>query len=200
MESAVRATAARLVATITLSLAAGLAPVHAAPSAQAAARTVQNAQALFERGIAAANQNNNKRALAIYGQIAQRYGKGSPPAARTLAARALLNTGAILGERGDTWGAIAAYHQIDQRFGQDTEPATREVVASALVSKAEALYRQGNLKTAADTYKQLGKRFGKDDSGFIRQLVSITKWRRAEILADDRALSSSSRRTPFNSR
>ncbi|MDR1228421.1 MAG: tetratricopeptide repeat protein [Azoarcus sp.] len=195
-----RNTAVKIVAAAALSLIAGLAPVHAQKrsqhaghqeqaSARAAAR-IQAARTLFDRGVAAANKDNEKAALAAYEQIAQQYNKNDPPAIRVLFAKALLNKGAILGEQGNIKEAIATYQKLDQRLGQDKDPAVREVVASALVSKAEAFYKQGNHKTAIATYSQLGKRFANDNSAFIKHLIAITKWRTAEILADSTALSS----------
>ncbi|MDR3213682.1 MAG: tetratricopeptide repeat protein [Azoarcus sp.] len=184
-----RHAAARLVTAVALSLVTGLTPVHAQKRSVHDTRE-QATQALFDQGVAAANQNDDKTALTIYEQVAQRYGKGSPPAMRTLAAKALLNKGGILGEQGDAKGAIATYQRLDLRFGQDKDQAIREVVASALVSKAEASYKQGDAKAAVATYEQIEKRFAKDGSSFIRQLVAITKWRTAEILADSAALSS----------
>jgi len=149
------------------------------------------AQTLFNQA-ASIEREDPERALVIYEQVMQRFGRATSPFSRLLAARALLNRGGIFGERGDAREAIFTYERIERNFGNERTPAIREVLASALVSKAETFYKQGNTERALATYAQLDQQFGRDDNDFTRRLVEITKWRMTEIqVASNMALSSS---------
>ena len=149
------------------------------------------AQVLFNQARTAERRNPDK-ALAIYEQIAQKFGKNDPPFLRLLAVKALFKKAEILLGKDNTKDAILTFERLESRFGQDKELPVREILASALVSKAEPFYKQGNAEKALATYVQLDRKFNQDESDFIRQLVDITKWRSAEIRSGgNMALSSS---------
>ena len=79
------------------------------------------------------------REVAVYDEVAARYGEDPTPALREQVADALHNKGVALGVLGRSDEALAVYDEVATRYGEDPTPALREVVARAV----SALQEQG---------------------------------------------------------
>ncbi|MDR2882148.1 MAG: hypothetical protein LBV29_09680 [Azoarcus sp.] len=189
--------ATRLIAVTVLLFIAGFAPSHAQPFSRADATPALDtrdipAQTLFNQAVSM-EQESLEKAVPMYEQVMQRYGRASSPGSRQFAARALLNKAGLLGEQGNLRDAITTYERIERNFGNERSPTIREVLASAIVSKAEAFYKQDNADKTLATYAQLEQQFASDENEFIKRLIDITKWRVAEIRLNNPETALSSR-------
>ena len=71
-------------------------------------------------------------ALAVYDEVAARYGEDPTPALREWVAAALVNKGVELGALGRSGEEVTVYEEVAARYGEDPTPALREVVARAV--------------------------------------------------------------------
>jgi tetratricopeptide (TPR) repeat protein len=70
--------------------------------------------------------------IAVWDEVARRFGEAVEPALREQVARALVSKGFTLRQLNRSEEAIAVYDEVVRRFGEATEPALRELVARAL--------------------------------------------------------------------
>src|SRR6185369_15952583 len=98
------------------------------------ASKIQVAKALLYKGITLATINRSEEAIAIYDEVARRYGDATEFPLRMLVATALVNKGVTLGKLNRREEAIAIYDEVVRRDGDATELALQELVGNALNS------------------------------------------------------------------
>ena len=132
----------------------------------------QVARALFSKGTLLKNQGKSEEAIAIYNEIALRFGEDPSPGVREWVAKALQNKGFTLESQGKREEAIAVYHDVALRFGEDPSSGVREPVAMALNNQGIALESQGKSEEAIAVFNDVALRFGEDPSPVVRELVA----------------------------
>jgi TolA-binding protein len=110
-------------------------------------------------------------AVAVFGDIVQRFGRNNDPAIRNAIGVALLKKSEVLRRTGDSQGSIAVYDEIVDHFGRDDSPGARVLSAEALFRKAQSLGRQdGNAATTL--YGEIIRRFGSDTDSRVKGIVA----------------------------
>ena len=94
--------------------------------------------ALVNKGITLGMLGRSEEAIAVYDDVATRFGEASEPVLRELVAKALVNKGGRLGMLGHGEEEIAVYDDVVTRFGEASEPALCELVAKALLARNAA--------------------------------------------------------------
>ena len=86
----------------------------------------------YNLGVVLGELGRSAEALAVYDEVAARYGEDPTPALREWVAAALVNKGVELGALGRSGEEVTVYEEVAARYGEDPTPALREVVARAV--------------------------------------------------------------------
>ncbi len=105
-------------------------------AAGVAEKPEDSALALNNKGVTLGQMGKNAEAIAVYDEVAQRYGDAPEAGLREQVASALNNKGVRLGQMGKNAEEIAVYDEVAQRYGDAPEAGLREQVASALNGKS----------------------------------------------------------------
>ncbi|MDP2999906.1 MAG: SIR2 family protein, partial [Bryobacterales bacterium] len=130
------------------------------------------AWALLCKGITLGQLNRSEEEIAVYDEVARRFGEATEPALREPVAGALVNKGVRLGELNRSEEAIAVYDEVARRFGEATEPALREPVAWALVNKGVRLGQLNRSEEEIAVYDEVARRFGEAMEPALREQVA----------------------------
>lgn len=137
------------------------------------AGAVNVARALFNRGIAQGQLNQNEAAIATYENVLHRFDDAPEAALREQMAKAMINKSYRQGLLNQGEAEIATLDELLHRFSDATELALREQVARALVNKG---YRQAELHqndAAAATCDELLRRFDGATEPVLREQVAM---------------------------
>ena len=110
-------------------------------------------------------------AVAVFGDIVERFGRNSDPSIKSAIGSALLKKSEALRRTGDSQGSIAAYDEIVDHFGRDDSAGGRILTAEALFRKAQALARQ-DASAATTLYGEIIRRFGQDTEPRVKSVVA----------------------------
>jgi len=113
-----------------------IAAEHFSRAVEVTADQVQQAKALFNKGVALGQMGKNEAEIAVYDEVVRRYGDAPEAALRERVANALLNKSVALGQMGKNEAEIAVYDEVVRRYGDAPEAALRERVANERVAKA----------------------------------------------------------------
>ena len=136
-----------------------------AESAAALARIVE------ARGLE--KQNRPEEALAIYDEVARRYGESEAPDLLECVATALVGKGSALRTLNRPEEALTVYDEAVRRFGESEVPALLQCVAAALLSKGLALRTLNRPEEALTVYDEAVRRFGESEAPPLLQCVSM---------------------------
>ena len=130
------------------------------------ARGIEIAQALVNAGLVLSQLKRGEEAIAVYTDVASRYGNAPEAVLREQVARALVNKGATLCQLKRSEEAIAVCDDVVSRYGNAPEAALRELVAQARNGKgfellcrtkenwADEAARGNDLQVAATLFAQ----------------------------------------------
>ncbi len=132
----------------------------------------EKSRAMFNKGVALGQQSQPEAALAVYGELIQRFGNDTTEDIRERVAAAMLNKGITLGQQSQPEAALAVYGELIQRFGNDRTEEICERVAAAMLNKGFTLSQQNQPEAELATYDELIRRFGNDTAEGIRERVA----------------------------
>ena len=121
---------------------------------------VKLVRAMVNKGVALGQLNRLKDEIAVYDEVAQRFGTRSEPELLERVARALFNKGVTLGQLKRLEEEIAVYDDVVQRFGTRSEPAFLESVAKVLLNKGITLGQLNRPEEEIAIYDDVVQRFG----------------------------------------
>jgi tetratricopeptide (TPR) repeat protein len=121
---------------------------------KSARRSELIAKTLFNTGVMLGALGRMTEAIAVYDEIAARFGTADEPVLREQVAKALANKGGRLAALGRLDEAIVADDEVVTRFGTAHEPALREQVAKALLNRGQVWLRKRELSHAALDFAQ----------------------------------------------
>lgn len=130
------------------------------------------ARALFEKGVALAEENRVAEALALWDDVEQRFGASTSTEDLEAVSMALVNRGTALGRLNQPEEALAAWDEVVRRFGDSDAFVHRHAVVRSLVCKGAMLAALNRLEAAVNIWDEADRRFGTDDAPGIVQLVA----------------------------
>ena len=146
------------------------------------------AKALLNKGIILIRQDRLAAAVAVYGEVVERFGDSESPALLEQVAKALVNEGSILDRQDRLAAAVAVYDEVVERFGDSESPALLEQVAKALVNKGNILDSQDRLAAAVAVYDEVVERFGVSESPALLEPVAKALLNKGIILISQNRL------------
>jgi tetratricopeptide (TPR) repeat protein len=153
-------------------------------SPRTAELSFQLASALFNKGVARAQEGRPSDAIEAYEELEKRFGEATDPSLLVWVAKALINKGIILGQDGHVLDEIVAYEEVTRRFGNAAEHALRERVAKALINKGFALKQEGRRNEAVAAYEEVKRRFGEANESILRAWVAKANYELSAIFLD----------------
>ncbi len=131
------------------------------------------AQELMRIAATADSRRQPEVAIAVYGQVVERFGDAPESALREQAARALVSRGLLLMQEAQVEAAVGVFDQVVERYGEAPEPALREQVARALINKGFAFGEQGPQNSAIAVFEQVMERYGEAPEPALRESVAM---------------------------
>ena len=127
---------------------------------------------LVNMGDALMDTNKFKEAIAVFDQVADRFGGSDEPALLEQVARGLINKALAFEEMDKAEKAVAAYDEVISRFGESLHFPLRVKVAKALVNKGWALKVMGKLQEPVAVYDDALSWFSQSTELPLQELVA----------------------------
>lgn len=136
------------------------------------------AEALIAKVLGQAGRD--EEAVAVLGELVERYGRVEEPAVRTSVANALVTKGFSLGRMDRSEEALDVYDEVVARYGDAPELQLRESVVGALLNKGARLGRLHRREEELSAYLNYAASWALDVSGVHRTMKAMTKHRPQE--------------------
>ena len=131
------------------------------------------AKALFEKGVALAEESRVAEALATWDEVVRRFGMSASTADLEAVSMALVNRGTALGGLNRPEEALTAWDEVVRRFGASDSLVHHHAVVRSLVCKGAMLATLNQLEAALSVWDEADRRFGADNApGIVLEVAT----------------------------
>ena len=119
------------------------------------------------------DQNRPEEALAVYDEVARRFGESEAPALLERVAVALVGKGFALRDLDRPEEALVVHDEVVRRFGESEAPLLLEEVAAALMGKGFALRDLSRPEEELAVHDEVVRRFGESEAPAFLEEVAM---------------------------